>query len=436
MDSEVSKPVPAKNTSSLLTLMLKESMAPQQKDLGLSRYPTMAPPLAKFQSTSASRGNTLWKGYPPKLAPKLDLEDPYIPPTAGLVDAEELVNSYNSQLNELGSRMKDTYEARQSLYINSPAHPQFELLSSYQQTYSSGAFNSRKGFYAWEHAIKLQANLEPGRQAILKQDRILVDKILLDYQAHTNLKTYEANISEAKAVARTRAEEGQKHANKLSKVDRNVKRMFGFHLDGCPSRKVLSSSQADTHPAPPNPPHIPDWFYILHSKSEPFLAAGDVTIIFLTLLQLIDKLQKEVECWNQLNGKRGWDKNWHEPNMKWPHEFQRLKGGWWKCRSGPEAPDVERQCSLCNFKPKKAAQQPSLAKSGEKLDAIMKSITATMKEVAKEDQAVVRQRRLQEEARETDNSQLPYQIPIRQPIDESGYRANYSLLRGHEDMPR
>lgn len=42
-----------------------------------------------------------------------------------------------------------------------------------------------------------------------------------------------------------------------------------------------------------------------------------------------------------------WDKQQHDADNKWVL-LGREKGGWWKCRAGSDAIEVERQCRQCH----------------------------------------------------------------------------------------
>ncbi|KAI4867091.1 hypothetical protein F4820DRAFT_468311 [Hypoxylon rubiginosum] len=397
----------------------------------------MSPPV---QPQSAKSN---WMQYPPKEVPRYDLPDPYVPPTNGLWGAEELVDSYANQLDELGRKIKDANEARKSLYTDSEVRQKLELHSFLRQTYANSAFDIQTRINAWEKALTLQDELEPERQAILKRDKVLINKILLEYKAYTDVRSYEAEASEAQALACLRAEETRKNAKKLTRVERNVKHMFGFSLDRLRSQEPILLSQKDTHPIQSQSPPVPDWFPILRSKFKQLLPDGDIADAFKALLQLIDKLQNEVEYWNRRGGAKSWDKIWHEPNKRWPHEFQRLKGGWWKCRSAPDAPLAERRCPVCHVKPKKTAQQPNRQNPQGKLDTVMECIHVAMEEVAKTDQAVVRQRLQQEQERKSNSSKIHNEVPLHQHVQptadgpvNSVNSFNYSLLHGLEDPLR
>lgn len=44
--------------------------------------------------------------------------------------------------------------------------------------------------------------------------------------------------------------------------------------------------------------------------------------------------------------RKEWDLQFHEPHDKWKQVGR--KGGWWKCRDGPNAQPVEQDCRLCH----------------------------------------------------------------------------------------
>jgi hypothetical protein len=48
-----------------------------------------------------------------------------------------------------------------------------------------------------------------------------------------------------------------------------------------------------------------------------------------------------------LTAKPQWDLHFHERNHGWTTEHARRYGGWWKCRSGPNAPEIEQKCLHC-----------------------------------------------------------------------------------------
>lgn len=52
-----------------------------------------------------------------------------------------------------------------------------------------------------------------------------------------------------------------------------------------------------------------------------------------------------------------WDLQYHDYNKKWKAMGRR--GGWWKCRDGERATDVERDCELCHDPKERAKAEVS-----------------------------------------------------------------------------
>lgn len=52
-----------------------------------------------------------------------------------------------------------------------------------------------------------------------------------------------------------------------------------------------------------------------------------------------------------------WDLEFHDYSKKWRALGRR--GGWWKCRDGEDATDVERECELCHDEKKIKADRKS-----------------------------------------------------------------------------
>ena len=52
------------------------------------------------------------------------------------------------------------------------------------------------------------------------------------------------------------------------------------------------------------------------------------------------------------------NKQFHAKHPQWPTKLQQEHGGWWECRSGPDASPPERDCMLCNPPPGRRAPPP------------------------------------------------------------------------------
>ncbi|KAI0161653.1 hypothetical protein GGR52DRAFT_132321 [Hypoxylon sp. FL1284] len=198
---------------------------------------------------------------------------------------------------------------------------------------------------------------------------------------------------------------GDEHAAHTSSenfttAEHNVRNMFGHGSGGPPGpsaslpRRQQATSLAPL-PVPLQPlrsqtPSIPEWFPIMRANINGYFPAKDDAAAYKLLLHLLCQYQREVEYRERHGDPKQWDKFWHEPSKNWPHEHQRLKGGWWKCRSEPDAPEAQRRCIICHRGRKKQADQPPEDPKAE-LDFLMGHMQSAMEEVARMDQAVVRQ---------------------------------------------
>ncbi|KAL8346867.1 hypothetical protein RB598_000639 [Gaeumannomyces tritici] len=95
---------------------------------------------------------------------------------------------------------------------------------------------------------------------------------------------------------------------------------------------------------------IPDWFCLLEKKGWVRLRSQGEENRFDELLNKLARLEDEVRRQQtEVQGARKapWDDHFHEPNPGWAHESQRIRGGWWTCRDGEDAPLAERLCQVC-----------------------------------------------------------------------------------------
>ncbi|KXX80285.1 hypothetical protein MMYC01_203632 [Madurella mycetomatis] len=157
---------------------------------------------------------------------------------------------------------------------------------------------------------------------------------------------------------------------------------------------------------------VPEWFTILDGKGIIELRGPSSMERFEELITTIgqppaDSSEKRKET----PPERPFDKEYHEPNRAWPLPKWRIRGGWWKCRSGPEASPAERRCKLCHptpsgRKPDSAAAKPAtLAPTpirptdAEMRKRVMEEIEKAMAEAHKRDNVRLKMR-LQEEQEE------------------------------------
>jgi len=131
---------------------------------------------------------------------------------------------------------------------------------------------------------------------------------------------------------------------------------------------------------------IPDWFTILDAK-------GTVPLYGETPLARFKELTNSMahsswaardEQWDEeaRPDRNSWRKEYHEPHRSWPNAKQRSRGGWWLCRSGPDASAAERNCKLCHTRDATAAQRPrrtSAATHKHILDEVEKAMAEANK---------------------------------------------------------
>ncbi|KAI0406112.1 hypothetical protein F4802DRAFT_117150 [Xylaria palmicola] len=207
-------------------------------------------------------------------------------------------------------------------------------------------------------------------------------------------------------------------------------------------------------PAYPIP--VPEWFPVVEAQGKLGPIKGEtIEERYKNLLNKIHELesnryQEEYlkahpdEGWRAKNN--NWDKNWHEPNPGWPHEGQRIIGGWWKCRTGPTATEMENNCACCKTSKSRAELEGiSDEPPAQQLARVMAHIQTAMAVVAEEDKRIVLERLASDE----DELARPKQekpwlqfgedaAPARPGTSAPGphsrqQRINYAPLRGLED---
>lgn len=95
---------------------------------------------------------------------------------------------------------------------------------------------------------------------------------------------------------------------------------------------------------------LPEWF-----PAELFQRPWDTFIKLINDLVRVEEI-RQGRCKDPFVPPK-FDKEYHEPSNAWAVAGRH--GGWWKCRSGPNVPYVERACSLCH------GQDPRTAKDYE-----------------------------------------------------------------------
>jgi hypothetical protein len=92
-----------------------------------------------------------------------------------------------------------------------------------------------------------------------------------------------------------------------------------------------------------------------------------------------------------------WEKDWHNPDPRWPYPHWQKNGGWWTCRTGPGASEPERECKLCTPKrPTEPAPQHTKKTAAEWYRETMSEIQKAMSSEMEMDIKLVKARMEQE----------------------------------------
>jgi hypothetical protein len=103
---------------------------------------------------------------------------------------------------------------------------------------------------------------------------------------------------------------------------------------------------------------VPEWFSLLERKGTVELDGATAMERFKELVQVLGKTSARARNERRAAAqrpKKPFTKEFHYPDPGWPNEKQRRVGGWWTCRSGPDASPAEIRCKLCH--PPDSAEQ-------------------------------------------------------------------------------
>ncbi|KAL2153143.1 hypothetical protein VTH82DRAFT_4298 [Thermothelomyces myriococcoides] len=139
---------------------------------------------------------------------------------------------------------------------------------------------------------------------------------------------------------------------------------------------------------------VPGWFTILDAKGTVKLRGTTPMDRLKELLQILGtsfNAAREEQWVDELRPKRhAWRKQYHEPDSAWPNALQRSRGGWWACRSGPDASPAERSCKLCHQRVASPKCQVSIQTAKEQYQHILKEIEAAQAEASRKDQLILK----------------------------------------------
>ncbi|KAI2619957.1 hypothetical protein GGR54DRAFT_639721 [Hypoxylon sp. NC1633] len=417
-----------------------------------------------------------WANYPPNVTSEhAPLGPPKHSPATGLLDFEALTDEHIKQSTALRGWIEEAHEDRMNLHRA-------------QRHIATQAPDEQTRLYSQNMANDVQEGLNPDLVALARADRAVIDDIKDTYSNFMNIEGCENH-----AAARHHASEilrRQKPTGPPSKVERLLgsdgsspltpdlptenqlyfvgsplkmtkipfDKAVAFGLENLgrsspdnPSSPVSGtqlSSPASLFPieptlALPSRPIIPDWFAVLDKSNMIKLHGADPTSRWNSLLGLMSSLDKQVEQdrIDATENKPIWDKVWHDPDDCWPYSWpfphQRAKGGFWRCRSGPDAPEAERYCFRCHVRFRRSKQQLSAPKPEEQLQKVMDAIMKAMGEVAERDK-IVAMHMMQGKGDKSDDEisvkDLRLSTGEADGEDDLQRDKHYNLLRGCEDV--
>ncbi|KAI1481440.1 hypothetical protein F4774DRAFT_32088 [Daldinia eschscholtzii] len=369
-----------------------------------------ARPLSRHHANASSLRVTDWRTFPPEAVLRFDLTNSTILPEEKFLDIERVTNEYIAQSTAFREWVDQKTQELYSLSSMEQRHEEIE-----------GGVSTTDAF---ENAEKRKATIH---------------EIQETYAAFVDIETIGADVS-----VRRQASEALQRQRRLPLSE--TKRLLGsdglsscysgllkekhLYLTGFPPKVVrlpfekavdagledihapggyaFSSLPPDTLQTQPPPPrvsasephflfeptvsqrrtlHIPEWFehFEMPLKGRNREARwNDLTNRIYTLETKIRHRNDDEE-----SGKALWDKKWHEPDKRWSFAYRRQHGGWWKCRSGPDAPAAEAKCRLCHGKTTDNLGQTSTRRSAvEKLAELQNAIDKAMTVVGEKDKAI------------------------------------------------
>ncbi|KAL7627635.1 hypothetical protein AAE478_001828 [Parahypoxylon ruwenzoriense] len=403
-----------------------------------------------FQETTIPPGSTShpparhltgWDAFPPQIVPKNDPIDFTKSPGNQLRDIEKVTGEHIEQSVALREWMERVNGERKILRSVKHDRKQIGLLEIYRRVLIQAPDLDTR-LFAQTKAQEIEDEMPPDHKIIVEKDRKFLNELQHTYSTFMDIKSCEDHASarrygsdilklqqptrEMSKAERLFGSDGSLPSTPslptseqlyflgsppdLIKMPFDVAVAVGLENFGSPSttgtppspgmpqsRSTLSGTTFPFEPfsSPVNEACIPDWFLLLDANQKLDLVGDDIKARWVHLLGYIDTLEKVAQ-------KPVWDKQWHEPSPKWQFSHRREKGGWWKCRSGPDAPEVERQCRRCHGDAKQPHPPQRKADPKKKLGRIMDAISEAMREVAEKDKAIVLERLRQRDKSSSD----------------------------------
>ncbi|KAI1470822.1 uncharacterized protein F4812DRAFT_280166 [Daldinia caldariorum] len=375
-----------------------------------------------------------WRTYPPEVVPRFDLENSTTMSEEKFVDLEVLTNKHithsialrewmkqkSQELNSISGGMEQHHENIKDEKVSTAdtsgnAERRKEAMREIQETYAAFVDMDTIGAHV---SARRQAS-----EALQRQRKLPLSETKRLLGSDGSSSCYSGPLKE-------------KHLYLVGSPPKIVRLPFdqavnaGLEDIHAPGGYAFPSSLPDTpqtqQPPLPPPPSSPPQASVSEQQQQqpPFLIEPSTNRSHTTTLHIPEwfdhftmplKGQDREAKWNDLtnriytletkirystddevSGTRGsaaWDKKWHEPNNQWAFPHQRKHGGWWKCRSGPDAPQAEARCRFCHYHDFKTdtpepPPSPSKRSAREQLAELQGAIDEAMAVVGERDKAV------------------------------------------------
>ncbi|KAK4043341.1 hypothetical protein C8A01DRAFT_13046 [Parachaetomium inaequale] len=145
---------------------------------------------------------------------------------------------------------------------------------------------------------------------------------------------------------------------------------------------------------------VPLWFTILDARGTIELRSATPLDRFKELLRVMgtsSNTAREEQWADEFRPNRNsWNKHYHKPNDAWPNAIQRSGGGWWACRSGPDASPAELNCKLCHPRDLVSPESDPAPSATVRYQHILDEIETAQAEANKRDQLVLKYQLQQE----------------------------------------
>ncbi|KAI1075614.1 hypothetical protein F5B20DRAFT_381422 [Whalleya microplaca] len=373
-----------------------------------------------------------WTRFPPPPTEAFEAihltQSPYIASTEKLRDVEKITDEHIQQSTALRAWIIEKEKIRKNLGIIEEDYTNVSLLKIYERI-AKEAPDHYTRTYAKIQAANFARELLPDHEKYVEEDRALTTDIGSTYADFLDIKRYEKHASLRRQHSETlkqqqiqpqpkqkesRAEQllgtAARRSSPALPTDSNLyfvgappkltKKPFDQAVaagleENAGAKRHRGSSGTDTPPITWRPwwdVDVPDWFEVLEEGKQ-VIENRDVHTRYRDLLNLINQLTHSMETWDarEMARKPEWDKQWHEPDPRWPYTKRQKHGGWWKCRGGPDAPNIERACLLCHSQQQQNMASKATAKLNprETYNRIFKLISNAMDVIGQRDKEIV-----------------------------------------------